>query len=33
MKKDQANCPTCGQEVDARSFILDCDHCLSKMEE
>ncbi len=27
------HCPECGKEVDAKSFTMECDYCLSKREE
>jgi len=28
-----ATCPECGQSIDEKSFILECEYCLSKKEE
>ncbi len=33
MKKyGHVSCPECGQEVDAKSYTMECDYCLSKKE-
>ncbi|MBU8790213.1 YhfH family protein [Oceanobacillus sp. FSL K6-0118] len=30
---EKVNCPECGKEVDAKSYVMVCDYCLSKRED
>lgn len=32
-RHEQVSCPECGQEVDSRSYTMECDYCLSKKED
>lgn len=33
MTKDVIICPDCGKEMDGKSMIQECDHCLSKKQD
>lgn len=33
VKMNTINCPECGKEVDAKSYSMVCDYCLSKRED
>nr|WP_246202522.1 YhfH family protein [Virgibacillus doumboii] len=32
-KLERTICPECGNQVDNRNYVLECDYCLSKKEE
>lgn len=32
-KYDNATCPECGTHINAKSYTLECDYCLSKKED
>jgi len=32
-RMNTAHCPECGRSIDERSFILECEYCLSKKED